>query len=114
MRKTLFSSCTTLLLVLLASCSSGEKAIDSIEAGEDARSYVEAAMLEGRTAARSFLQQDVTDTMAMQQKLLEARTIQSRYIGKKEAAEAFDTAFIHTLRATRPELADSIENYYSR
>ena len=51
-----------------------------MEKGESAMAVVEAAMMEGRNAARVFLSQDPTDTMAMEQKLLNARAIQSRYV----------------------------------
>ena len=67
--------------------------------------------MQGRTAARSFLDADPSDTLALQDKLLEARAIQSKYVtaGQHDHAEAFDTAFIHTLRAAKPEVARAIE-----
>lgn len=117
MHKSTMGALALTLAVALASCGeSGEAAADSIAAGEAAQANVEAAIMEGRTAARSFLAADPADTMAMQGKLLEARSIQSKYVtaGRKEVAEAFDTAFIHTLRAVRPGLAERIEAVYGK
>lgn len=117
MRKYLPAAVAAFFISALAACGgSADKAVEETENGEAARASVEAAMMEGRTAARAFLSQDVADTMAMQQKLLDARAMQSKYItsGHKEAAQAFDTAFVHTLRAARPELASAIEESYSK
>ena len=101
-------------IAIFTSCG-GNKGAESMEKGESSMAVVEAAMMEGRNAARVFLSQDPTDTMAMEQKLLNARAIQSRYVNDNnhDAAMAFDTAFIHTLRAARPELAQQIETAYS-
>lgn len=69
------------------------------------------AVNKGRLAARALINVAADDTLGMQSKLLEARAIQSGYItsGRKAQAEVFDTAFIHTLRAVRPDIAREVE-----
>lgn len=69
------------------------------------------AVNKGRMAARALINVKDDDTLGMQSKLLEARAIQSGYItaGNKAQAEVFDTAFIHTLRAVRPDIAREVE-----
>lgn len=69
------------------------------------------AVTKARVAARALINLADDDTLGMQSKLLEARAIQSGYItaGNKGLAEVFDTAFIHTLRAVRPDIAREIE-----
>lgn len=69
------------------------------------------AVNKGRLAARALINVAADDTLGMQSKLLEARAIQSSYLtaGRKAQAEVFDTAFIHTLRAVRPDIAREIE-----
>lgn len=98
-----------LALPLLCACSS--KDVKQVENGEAESANIEAAIMEGRTAARSFISADPADTFALQKKLVEARAIQSKYIQAKhpEHAEAFDSAFIGTLRAVNPDVARSIE-----
>lgn len=93
----------------LGSCSGSDS-----KGGENQKlteEEVTEAVNSGRTAARALINVSPTDTFGMQSKLLEARSIQSRYVsaGKKAQAEVFDTAFIHTLRAVRPDLAQEIE-----
>lgn len=72
---------------------------------------METAVSDGRVAARALINLNPTDTLAIQTALIDARSRQSEYVtsGKKDAAEAFDTAFIHTLRAVRPEVAAAVE-----
>ncbi len=112
--KTLALTCVIALSLCSCGSSSGEtdSATAVIEQGEGEAADIEAAIMQGRTAAREFIDADPADTLALQAKLLDARAIQSRYVtaGKREHAEAFDTAFIHTLRAVRPEVARSIES----
>lgn len=100
-------------LLALASCSPA--ADKETEQGEAAAAGVEAAIMQGRTAARAFINMDPADTMAIQAKLLEARAAQSKYIiaGKRDHAEAFDTAFLRTLKAVSPDVANAVETAQS-
>lgn len=97
-------------VLMLGACS--RSAREGQDSGAQVRSDVEAAIMEGRTAARSFINTEGLDTMAIQEKLMDARARQSSYASshQREAAEAFDTAFISTLRTVRPDLARDIES----
>ena len=101
MRSLAVAAASTLLLV--GACSGTEKT-------EGITAEIEAAQMEGRNAARLFLSRDMTDTMQMQRSILEAKAKQSKYIvdKKPECAEAFDSAFVSTLRSVRPDLAREI------
>lgn len=72
---------------------------------------ITAAQMEGRSAARSFVNREWKDSTKLQQLLIEAKSHRGKYIdeGKPECAAAYDSAFISTIRAVRPELARSIE-----
>ncbi len=83
-------------------------ACNGIEHSEQVTSEIEAAQLEGRSYARIIVNHDWTgDTMGLQNKLLEVRSRQSRYLleGHPEQAAAFDSTFLSTLRAVEPQLA---------
>lgn len=88
----------------LSSCSKTDKA------AEDAAD-TEAAIIEGREAARIFVQRNWKDTTELQGLLLEARTRQSKYrmAGKERSAQAFDSAFVSTLRTVRPDVARELD-----
>lgn len=102
-----------LAVVLFAACSGSEDKTTSKDVKVD-KQHEQEAINAGRVAARAVLSvEDLKDTFALQNKLLEARAVQSKYVseGRKAEAEIFDTAFIHTLRAARPELARAIEQW---
>ena len=86
------------------SCSKAEK-------GEETEAEIEAAMIQGREAGRIFLTRPWNDTVELQSKLLEARSRRARYdtIGHKRSAEAFDSAFVSTIRTVNPDIARQIE-----
>lgn len=101
-----------LIAFTLASCSSSGEGNDSAAAADSAEVFDPVQVTnEARTAARRLADVPATDTMAMQDALLRARAEQSRYVsaGDKAMAEVYDTAFIHTLRAVRPDIAATIE-----
>lgn len=106
--KILFSAYAALALT---ACSSGGDNNTTAEGNEKAPTDIETAVNDGRIAARALINIDPTDTLAVQTALIDARSRQSEYVtaGKKDAAEAFDTAFIHTLRAVSPKVATEIE-----
>ncbi len=94
-----------LLLAGAASCGGKQKS-------EESAAEIEAAQIEGREAARIFVNRPWRDTMELQSHLLEVRARQSKYqvAGKAESAAAFDSAFVATLRTVRPEIARELEN----
>lgn len=98
----LFAACITLLM---AACSGAGR-------GNEAEAEVEAAMIEGREAARIFVNRPWRDTIELQRKLLEARSRRAKFdtAGQKKAAEAFDSAFISTIRTVNPDIARHLGN----
>lgn len=94
------------LLLLPASCG-GNK---DNKAGEDVAD-IEAAAMEGREAARIFLNHPWRDTIELQRQLLEARAKQSKFsgAGKRQSAAAFDSAFVSTLKTVNPAVARELE-----
>lgn len=88
------------VIISLASCG-------GIEKGERIRAREEAAMMEGRNAARLFLHRDTTDTTGLYNEIREAKTERDRYLknGLKSCGDAFDSGFARTIRAVNPALS---------
>lgn len=95
-----FSLCMMLFSV---SCSQTEKT-------EAITAEITAAQMEGRKAAGIILGPEWKDSTKLRDALLDAKTRQSRYIieGKQKCAEAFDSAFISTIRSVNPDLAKKL------
>ncbi len=91
---------------LAVSCGNGSEDKSTETAAE-----IEAAHIEGREAAREFVNRPWRDTMELQKHLLEARALQSKYqmASRPRSAAAFDSAFVSTLRTVRPEVALELE-----
>lgn len=87
----------------IISCSQTEKT-------EAVTAEITAAQMEGRRAAGAILGPEWTDSSRLQKALIETKVRQSRYIieGKPECAEAFDSAFIKTIRTVNPSLASKL------
>lgn len=98
------------LLTGITGCRNGENK------GEETAAEVEAALIEGREAARKFVNRPWKDTTELQGQLLEARTGSSRYSAesKPRCAAAYDSAFVSTLRTVRPELARELTKAENR
>lgn len=94
-------------MLIMSSCGG---ALKETETAEETTAEIEAAQMEGRSAARVFVNREWKDTMRLHEKLLEARAVKSAYelAGKKKCAETFDSAFISTLRSVRPDMAKEI------
>ena len=97
-----------LTLTIMSSCSGCAET----EHTEGITAEITAAQMEGRNAARTFVNREWRDSTKLQQHLLEAKSRRGKYIdeGKPECAAAYDSAFISTIRAVRPNLARSIEH----
>ncbi len=91
-------ACSVVFLVMTG-CKQTEKT-------EGVTAEIEAAQMQGREAARWLLNQDLTDSIAVKTKAEYARRHKKELEeqGKKEAAAAFDTAFVTTVRAVNPKL----------
>lgn len=93
-------------LLSLASCNS-----KSMKESEETAAEIEAAQLEGREAARVFVNRPWRDTIELQGRLLEARAGQSKYVTAKKprCAAAYDSAFVSTLRTVNISVALELE-----
>lgn len=91
-------------MLILSSCG-------GIEKSEAETADVTAAQMEGREEARKFLNRPWKDTLELQSQLMSSRAKKSKYEMKNqpEMAQAYDSAFISTLRTVRPELARELE-----
>ena len=81
------------------------------EETEEITAEITAAQMEGRSRARDILVTNWKDTAQLQKKLLETKAVQSQYLikGQKKSAEAFDSAFIKTIRTVNPKLYKAIQ-----
>lgn len=97
--------------ICLLSCSASDTKSDT-QGGEQtviSEQQKQQAAEKGWAAARELI--NAKDTFDLHAGLIKARAIQSEFVTQKRKleAEAFDTAFIHTLRAVRPDIAREIE-----
>lgn len=94
-----------ILLFIITLCGCRET-----EHTEGITAEITAAQMEGRRAAGVILGPEWKDTLKLQKALMEAKVKQSRYLieGKPQCAEAFDSAFISTIRSVNPSLAKKI------
>ena len=95
--------------IAIQSC--GRNATNRFENGEEAAADVEAAMMMGREAARIFINREWKDTAELQRNLLEARARRCVYdtSGRREAAAAFDSGFVSTIRTVNPDIARQLK-----
>ena len=72
---------------------------------------ITAAQMEGRDAARRVLNEDWHDRSILRERLDSVKAWKERIVRDKnsQCGAAFDSTFISTLRAVRPELATAIE-----
>lgn len=77
---------------------------------QESEADIEAAMMMGREAARTLVNRKWTDTIELQNYVLEARAKQSELVmaGRPKGAEAFDSAFVTTVKTVNPSLAIKI------
>ena len=102
-----------LLLPVVSSCSekaeeaSAQETADQMESAADLRE----AERRGRDAAKYVVNNNWTDSMQLQNAVLQARAENSEYemAGKKKCKEHFDSAFYSTIRTVRPDLADKLQ-----
>lgn len=87
-------------LLFAAACGGGKSAPPAQPSAADE------ARRQGNAAALELLAVDSTDTMAMQQSILQAKSLQSKYVMRRddEAVRAFDQAFRQCLREKAPSL----------
>lgn len=104
-----FKSIIVLLLISITAVAvSGCTKTDK---GEEAAADIEAAMMQGREAAKLFVSRPWKDTAELRHKLIEVRVRKIRYdsLGKIECGNAYDSAFVSTIRTIRPDIAEKLE-----
>lgn len=108
MRKFLYSG---ILLLTLASLSFSSCNNVKTDKGEEEAAEIEAAQMEGRNAARIFINRQWKDTTDLQRNLLEARSGRAKYdtVGKTHCAAAYDSAFVSTIRTVNPDVARQLK-----
>ena len=96
---------TFLAAGMLSGCSRKAEAV----AAEETAEQMEAAK-EGREAAKAIITRQWTDTLQLQQAIIDARAKNSKYEleGKPSLKASFDTAFLNTIRTVRPDLAEEL------
>lgn len=101
-----FLGLSTIFLSVFVSCSQTEKT-------ETVTAEITAAQMEGRRAAGNILGPQWKDTTKLQTALIDAKIRQSQYLleGKNRCAEAYDSAFISTIRAVNPSLAKKLTTH---
>lgn len=93
--------------VIISACHDKKETQSQGETPEQIDSAVNA----GREAARKIIVKEWRDSMQFQNALLEARAAKAEYeLGnRQQSTAAFDSAFIATIRATRPDLAAQLQ-----
>lgn len=92
------------LFILIA--AGALSACKGTEKSEETEARIEAAMMEGRNAARPFLTRNPHDTVGLSTEVYEAHRKARDYAdaGFKRSGETFDSAFARTIRAVNPAL----------
>ncbi|MCM1320420.1 MAG: hypothetical protein NC217_08610 [Muribaculaceae bacterium] len=112
MKKLLIIPLFLAAMAIAPGCSGSDngQSVQTPNSGSLTEEQRNAAAEKGRRAARELINIDPQDTLGMQNKLMEARAVQSEYVSQKRAAEAevFDTVFMHTLHAVRPDIYNDI------
>lgn len=108
----LLSSILTVFILsatMLASCGSNK---DSSAGSASSPEQIDSAVNAGREAARAIiLRAEWKDSMEFQNAVLDAYAGKSVYTIRdmKDCEAAYDSAFISTIRATRPDLAARLQ-----
>lgn len=91
----------------------GSKEAKSLEKSEETTAMIEAAVMQGRTDARRIVNLQFKDSMEFHGALLEANAHKSAYQleNKPRCQAAYDSAFISTIRTTRPDLSRQLSGY---
>lgn len=89
----------------LSACSTkGEEAEVKEEAAQ-----IEEARIAGREAARPFVSRRWTDSIQLQEQMVEAGSKRALYDSLPRSRAAFDSAFISTVRTVQPEVAARLQ-----
>lgn len=111
MRKLFYISIISFGALLLSLCLPSCGGKRGFEEAEETEAEVEAAMMQGREAAKEFINKRWTDSIQLQNNLLEARTKRIQYdtVSKPRCRAAYDSAFVSTIRTVRPDIANALD-----
>lgn len=98
---------TLTFLGLLSSCGTAGERAEVTETADQ----IEEAHIAGREAARTFVNKNWSDSLQLQEQLVEAGARRAVYDSLPKCRAAYDSAFISTVRTVRPEVARQLENY---
>ena len=97
------------IILLVASCGNNKSADGNgvVETPQE----IEQAHMAGRAAARRIVNRVFNDSSELHSLILEANAEKSAYetAKKQKCIAAYDSAFISTIRVTRPDLAGMLE-----
>lgn len=93
--------------IIFTACG-GQKSNESITV---TTSELEDAHNAGREAAREFINKNWTDTLMLQEALIEASSKGAPYDSIVRLRAAYDSAFIATVRTVNPDIASQLERY---
>lgn len=85
--------------IVMAGCSGRQSAVKEDPA------QIEQAHLEGREAARPFINREFKDSIELQLELVKAGATRAKYDSMPQCRAAYDSAFISTVRTVKPEIA---------
>lgn len=96
--------------LLCVACGGGRS--DDSRNSEETTAMIEEAIMQGRSDARRIVNRTFNDSMAFHAAILEANARKSAYQLEKHprCEAAYDSAFISTIRTTRPDLARQLAN----
>ncbi|MDE6409603.1 MAG: hypothetical protein K2K81_05090 [Muribaculaceae bacterium] len=108
MKKYILASSLALTISLFFPSCGGKK---GFEEAEETQAEIEAAMMDGRSAAREFINKTWNDSIELQNHLLEARAKRIQYdtVAKPHCRAAYDSAFVSTIRTVRPDIAKALQ-----
>ncbi len=97
------------IVVMLTSC--GGNSTNEDGSVKESQAQIDSARNAGREAARKIIVSEWKDSMQFQKAVLEARAQKSVYemAKRQQSVAAFDSAFISTIRATRPDLSKQLD-----
>jgi|GEM_PF-1687945 hypothetical protein len=95
--------------VLVGCSSKGEQAAVKEEADQ-----IEEAHLDGREAARAFINREFKDSMELQLEMVKAGASRAKYDSLPKCRAAYDSAFISTVRTVKPEVARELSRRSGR
>ena len=99
------------ILFTLALAACGSKEAKQIEQSEETTAQIEAALMAGRSDARRIVNMEFRDSMEFHDAILHANARRSEYTiaNRQRCRQAYDSAFMSTIRIVRPDLDTALQ-----